>query len=177
MATVPVTRTWVAGEVVTSGFMNLNLTAPIGWLLAPAILRLRQTVSQNLTSGTAAVLTFDTEDVDSTGMHSTVSNTSRATAVYPGWYRTGGGGCVAANGTNARTTIWSVNGTNVNGGDAQIQASSSGITAVTARSILVYLNVGDYLELKLFQNSGTTPLATGVAGSNQSSMDLTWESN
>jgi hypothetical protein len=177
VATVPVTRTWVAGEVVTSGFMNLNLTAPIGWLLAPAILRLRQTVSQNLTSGTAAAVTFDTEDVDSTGMHSTVSNTSRAVAVYPGWYRTGGGICVAANATNARAALWSVNGTNLNGGDAQIQASSSGVTCVPARSILVYLNVSDYLEEKAFQNSGTSPLATGVSTSNQSSMDLTWESN
>lgn len=177
MAAVPATRTWVAGEVVTASLLNTYLRDVLNWLLAPAILRVRQTVSQNLTSGTAAVVTFDTEDVDSTGMHSTVSQTSRATAVYPGWMRTGGGICVAANATNARAALWSVNGTNLNGGDAQIQASSSGITAVPARSILVYLNVGDYLEEKAFQNSGTSPLATGVSSSNQSSMDLTWESN
>src|SRR5687768_6467817 len=157
--------------------MNDNVTAVMAWLLAPAVLRLRQTVSQNLTSGTAAALTFTTEDVDSTGMHSTVSNTSRATAVYPGWYWTGGGACVAANATNARATQWAVNGTNLDGSDAQIQASASGVTCVPARSILVYLNVGDYLELKAFQNSGTSPLATGVTGSNQSSMDLHWCSN
>lgn len=177
MATVPVTRTWVAGEVVTAGYMNNNISAVLGWLLAPAILRVRQTVSQNLTSGSAAAITFTTEDVDTTGMHSTVSNTSRATAVYPGWMRTGGAVCIGSNATNARVTQWAVNGTNLDGGDTQIMASSSGVTIVPARSMLVYLNVGDYLELKGFQNSGTSPLATGVSGSNQSSMDLTWESN
>lgn len=177
MATVPVTRTWVAGEVVTASYMNNNITAPIGWLLAPAICRVRQTVAQSLPNNTQTALTFDSEDVDSTGMHSTVSNTDRMAAVYPGWYRTGGGASIAnAAISTARAALWDVNGTSLNGSTAQVPPSASGITGVAARSILVYLNVGDYLRLKAFQNSGGAVNTSGTT-TEQSSADLTWESN
>lgn len=177
MATVPVTRTWVAGEVVTAGYMNNNVTAPVGWLLAPAILRTRQTAVQSVaTGGVGSRVLFETEDVDSTGMHSTVSNTSRATAVYPGWYRTGGGFTAAANATGQRVLDWFVNGAVINGSAVSWQGFTGLSNRSAARSILVYLNVGDFLEMNFFHNVGAS-LSSSATGGEQSSMDINWQSN
>lgn len=176
MATVPVTRTWVAGEVVTAAYMNNNITAVLGWLLAPALLRCRQIVSQSCANGAVTPLTFTAEDVDTTGMHSTSVNTSRATAVYPGWYRTGGGGTIAGNATGQRVLEWIVNGGFPPGASSSWQGWSAAVNRGVAKSVLMYLNVGDYLELTMNQNSGGA-LSTAVSGGEQSSMDLTWESN
>lgn len=177
MATVPVSRTWVAGEVVTAGYMNNNITAVQNWLLAPAILRVRQTSAQSIASGGGgAKVLFDTEDVDSTGMHSTVSNTSRATAVYPGYYRDSGGVSFAATAGTVRTVDWSVNGTAVPGSGSSIAGFTGTSNRIPARTVQTFLNVGDYLELNAFQNTGAA-LSLSVIGVEQPSMDLTWVSN
>lgn len=176
MATVPVTRVWSAGEVVTQGYMNDNVTAPIGWLLAKAICRVRQTVAQSIPNNSSTAITFDAEDVDSTGMHSTVSNTDRLTAVYPGWHSTGGAYCSAASTAGIRATQIDVNGTVLNGSDIQGAPTSSGVSITAARRMLAYLNVGDYLRLRAFHTIGSAT-NTGVTTSNQSSFDVTWESN
>lgn len=177
MTAVPATRTWVAFEVVLDTHFNTNIRDVLNFLLAKPILRCRQTVSQNITTGGAfQPVTFTTEDVDSSGMHSTVSNTSRATAVYPGWYVTAGGLCWPANATGQRALGWAVNGTSVNGADTSIQGFTGLTNRQAARTIRVFLNVGDYLELMAFQNSGGT-LATDATTTAQSSLDVGWESN
>lgn len=176
MATVPTTRTWVAGEVVVASYLNDNVTAVDNWLLAPAICDVRQTVAQTLTTIVWATALFDTEDVDSTGMHSTVTNTSRLTAVYPGWYWTGGQGSFVANATGIRATRWLVNGTVVNSSNIHGAAFATFNGEVTARSKLIYLNVGDYLELGIFQSSGGN-LNTYVTAGEQSGASVHWASN
>lgn len=178
MTAVPTTLTAVAGAVLTASQWNTNNRDVENWLLAPAILRARQTVSQNITSGGAGTaITFDSEDVDSTGMHSTSSNTSRATAVYPGWYWVGGNWCLAQNATGVRQASWNVNGSAQNGAGSGQAGGGAGIDArLVAGTSLFFLNVGDYLELISFQNSGST-LATQVSGSQQATMSLHWESN
>lgn len=178
MTAVPVTRSFVAGEVVLASYFNTNINGPIGWLLAPAILRVRQTSSQNLTSSTWGNISFDTEDVDSTGMHSTVTNTSRATAVYPGWYRFGGGVGFSSLATPAgrRGARWAVNGTALNGSANEFQSTSTTAGAYASRPILLFLNVGDFAENQGFFEGGGT-LATGVTAEQQSSMDCEWRSN
>lgn len=176
MTAVPVTRTFVAGEVVTAAHFNTNINGPLLFLLAPPILELRQTVSQNLTTSTATAITFTTEDVDSSGMHSTVSNTSRATAVYPGWYRSSGACEVAANATGDRFSWWSVNGTDNNGSVGFLAGDATAATPTFARTKSIFLNSGDYLELISFQSSGGT-LATTVSTRDQSSFSMLWVSN
>src|SRR5690349_16628255 len=94
--------------------MNNNITAVLAWLLAPALCRVRATAGQSIANNAFVSLNFDAEDVDTTGMHSTVSNTSRITAVYPGWYGAAGGhSFVAAGGaaTSRRMSQYAVNGT------------------------------------------------------------------
>jgi hypothetical protein len=174
---VPVVRTWVAGEVVLASYFNTYLNGPIGFLLAPPILKIRQTAAQSIPNNAATALNFDTEDADSSNMHSTVTNTSRATAVYPGWVWASGNYSAATNATGVRTLAWSINGTPQNG----LGSDFTGVTAATTARLgavggLWFLNVGDYLELLAFQNSGGA-LNTAVAGQEQSSMSLHWVSN
>jgi hypothetical protein len=178
MTTVPVTRTFVAGEVVLASYFNTNINGPLGWLLAPAILRCRQTSAQTLNSSSFTAILFDTEDVDSTGMHSTVSSTTRATAVYPGWYLFGGGIGFSSLATPAgrRGARWAVNGTTLTGSGVQFQSTATTSGAISSRVTLLFLNVGDYVELQGFFEGGGT-LALSVTSEQQPSMDCEWKSN
>lgn len=177
MATVPVTRTWVAGEVVTAAFMNNNITAVLGWLLAPAICQVRQLVAQSLANGAHASITYTGEDVDSTGMHSTSVNTSRLTAVYPGWYGSSGTLCVATGAAATRRGgRYTVNGANVTGGSTLVGAGATGTLEVPCKLFFTFLNVGDYLEFQGFQESGGA-LNTVSSGINMSTLSSWWMSN
>lgn len=175
MATVPVTRVWVAGEVVTSAYMNNNVTGPTAWLLAPAICQLRQIVAQSIANNSYTAVTFTAEDVDTTGMHSTVSNTSRMTAVYPGWYHHDGGSSIVAGATGVRGCRWAVNGTAVNASGLLFPANAAA-TISAARSMLIFLNVGDYSELQQYQNQGSAQNTVATAES-QASATAWWASN
>lgn len=159
-----------AGGPVYASDINLLLKKPIA--------RLRSTVAQSVPSGTWTSVTFDVEDVDTDpdtiGGHSTSSNTSRYTARYAGWYRLGGGCGFAANTTNRRGTRWAVNGTAVNGTEVQIQTTTGNEAIPPARGDLVFLNVGDYVELQAFQNSGVA-LLTAATTTQQPSMAVTYE--
>lgn len=178
MATVPAPRTWVTGEVVTAAQLNTNISDVLSFLLTPPLLQCRQTSIQSIANSTSpgTGMGFTTEDVDNTGMHSNVTNTSRAVAVYPGWYQASGAASFAASATNGRGIYGATNGTGVPGTSAFVQASASGFTCVAARSCLVYLNVGDYWEWYAIQNSGGV-LNSSVSSSEQPSMVLKWAGN
>lgn len=177
MSTVPVTRTWVAGEVVTSGYMNNNVTAVLGWLLAPAICQVRQIVAQSLANaGSGTAVTFTAEDVDSTGMHSNAVNTSRLTAVYPGWYHNDAAVSHAANATGVRGGAWRVNAAGINGANTFIPAAVAATLVVPVRSLLTFLNVGDFLEINGYQTSGAAN-NTVISAGEQSMLTSYWVSN
>lgn len=175
MATVPVTRTWVAGEVVTAAYMNNNITAVLGWLLAPAIVQLRQIVAQSLADGAFTPLTFTAEDVDSTGMHSTSVNTTRVTAVYPGWYVFAAAASTAADPDGRRGGQWTVNGTAVNAASTLVPSHSAAVV-IPSKVMMIFLNVGDYVEYRAYQNGGAA-LLTLVTAQEQSSLTGWWVSN
>lgn len=176
MATVPVTRTWVAGEVVTAAHFNTNIRDVLQFLLAPPIFRGRQTSAQSIANITSVAITLDTEDFDTAGGHSTVSNTSRYTAVYPGYYQHSGGLSYSSDATGTRAAEWGKNGTLINGGSALLSAVNGNSTRLATRTDYTFLNVGDYLELFAFQNRGSA-LNTAVTNQEQSTMAVKWESN
>jgi hypothetical protein len=175
---VPVTRTFVAGEIVLASYFNTNINGPIGWLLARAIVRCRQTSAQTISSASYTAVLYDTEDVDSTGMHSTVTNTTRFTAVYPGWYTFGGGVGFNSLATPAgrRGVRWAVNGTALNGSAQQFQTTATTSGALGSRPTLIFLNVSDYVEQQAFFEGGGT-LVLSVGAEQQPSVDGLWQSN
>ncbi len=135
---------------------------------------LRQTVAQNFSAATFTAVTFTTEDFDSVNGHNAVANTSRYTcqAGFDGVYRLAGQVDFATNTSGSRTSRWSKNGTALNAG--QGPGFDAGATSLAAaRTMLVRLAAGDYVELEGYQSSGAT-LATNVAGEFQSSMSVEW---
>lgn len=177
MTTVPVTRTFVAGEVVLASYFNTNINGPIGFLLAPPILEIRQTTLMTVTTSTWTAATFTTEDVDSSGMHSTSSNTDRCTAVYPGWYQFSGGSGWAANSTGARGTYWDVNAAALNGSQTLEPPLTTGNTSIyPSRTKQIFLNVSDYARLMIWQSSGGN-LNTAVSTTEQPHISGRWVSN
>ena len=145
---------------------------------APAA-KLRQSVAQAIANSSPTAITFNLEDLDTDpdgiGGHSTSSNTSRYTARYPGWYRVGGGVSFANNATGLRVVSWAVNGSNVAGSDVLVNAvTGSNTTRMAARSDLIRLEEGDYLELRALQTSGGS-LNTAVTNDEQATASITWE--
>lgn len=177
MTAVPTTLTAVAGAVLTASQWNANNRDVENWLLAPALLQIRATSTQALANNTQTAILFDTEDVDSTGMHSTSSNTSRATAVYPGWYQFNGGIPIASNATGRRGYRFNSNGSAVIPGSAVMTPPVNGNpTQIPGRTILIFMNVGDYIEAQGYQDSGGS-LNTTATAPDQPSMTARWVSN
>lgn len=108
------------------------------------------------TSGTAQVLTFDTELLDSGGMHSTSVNTGRITVP------TGGGGMYvisatasfAANATGFRSLQIRVNGVTTIAQQMPMCVTTAATQTHVNVSTMYPLAAGDYLEVLANQNSG-----------------------
>lgn len=177
MATIPVPRTWAAGESISSSRLNANISDVLTFLANTPGLDMSQTVAQSFANASAPTvgLTFTSEDFDSSGMHSTSVNTSRATAVYAGVYVGGGGTGFVANAAGSRGGEWAVTGVALNGGFSWLPANGSGLTATPARTKSFFLNVGDYVEYWAAQTSGGA-LLTSVVGADRSHMTLFWRS-
>lgn len=176
MATVPAIRVWTSGEIVLASYLTNNVNAVLSFLLAPPIFKGRQTVAQSISNNTFTAVTYDSEDVDSVGGHSTSSNTSRYVAVYAGWYDKGGGATFAANATGRRLARPQINSTAVNGSMSGTPGNAS-IVSWAFRPDLVFLNVSDILEDSIYQDSGGS-LNTFITNLEyQPTMTLAWRSN
>lgn len=132
--------------------------------------RLRQTSVQSISNATYTGLTFTTEDYDSVGGHSTVTNTSRYTAQVAGAYVFGGGAAFAVNAAGTRSTRWALNGTAI-AGTTSPGFDPSVTSVVVARPMLVVLAISDYIELQARQSSGGA-LNTSVTSDDQSTMSV-----
>jgi hypothetical protein len=179
VSVVPATHTFTDG-IATSTEANAYVRDPINFLLARPLAKVRQATLQSITTATFTSITMDAEDADTnvggTAQHDLVTNNSRFTAVYPGWYQVSGGSGWAANATGRRGCRPAVNGVLINGSGTLVPTTAAGTCQVPARTDLVYLNVGDYVEMQGFQDSGGN-LNTAVSGEQMSSMDVVWVSN
>jgi hypothetical protein len=176
---VPTQRTWADLDALDTTNLNGFVSDPIEFLLNPPAAMLRRTTTQSISTASWTAVAFTTEDldtdVDGVGGHDSSSNPSRYTARYPGWYLVGGGVCFAANTTGQRGTMWSVNGTFVNGSNSLLDATASQACGVPARAIQVRLDEGDYVELMCWQSSGGALNVSGTTGE-QPSMSVRWVS-
>lgn len=132
--------------------------------LRPPTVQLRQSVAQSIPAGSPTGLLFDIEELDTHGMHSTASQTSRIIPPVAGWYRVAGSVTYVAGTTNRRGANWAVNGVAIYGTINNPMLAS--ITIVDAPNVLVKLNVGDYLELQGYQDTSAA-LSTFVTAPNR----------
>lgn len=177
MAGVPPAPTVaVAGQPTQASNQFNRLADRVAFLLAPPLAILRQTVAQSIPNNAMTALLFDTEDLDREGGHSTSSNTSRYTAQTAGYYEVSGAVGFTGNATGSRLAQINVNGTGQNGTEVGWgTVPNSGHLEIVVPSTMVYLNVGDYVELAAFQSSGGA-LNTFLSGVIQARMNVRWVS-
>lgn len=179
MAVVPTPGDGVGTGILDTADLNEKFTAAINFLQNLPAAELRQSSAQTIATATFTAITFNAFDLDDdlagTGGHDTVTNNSRFTAQYPGWYRISGGIAFANSTTGVRIGQIRVNGTAVNGSRAIVPAASSGVHSmiVTVRTKQVFLNVLDYVELYGYQDTGGN-LNTDATTDLQSSMSVCW---
>lgn len=163
MAVVPQPPAIVTGVVTSTELAAI--VAVLNFLTKGVLAALRATGTQSIPNNTWTALALDASDVDNAAGHSNVTNNSRYTAVYAGWYRAGGMNSWASNATGVRGVAWYVNGVALaaKGSLEQAITVASNGNWLAAPGQLIFLNVGDYVELFSFQTSGGA-LATQAAG-------------
>jgi hypothetical protein len=127
--------------------------------------------TQSLNNGTVTTITFDSEDVDTASMHSTVSNTSRITIPTggDGFYLVFGRVSFTENATGNRISIIKLNAT-TDLSRGQFTGGST-ITSGLHTAPVMWAGIlvaGDFLELQGFQDTGGA-LSTGSATRSYSS--------
>lgn len=174
MGTIPILRTWVAGEMVTAAYFNTNIRDAGNFLLATPTFQGRQSITQSLANATNVAILVDTEIIDSDNGHSTVTNTSRFTPATPGYYQLGGGVGWALNTTGLRCTWWAFNNATVVATQNKLNACTGAATCLPARTKFMGFNgTTDYAEIMSFQNSGGA-LNTSVSNEEASDFNAHW---
>lgn len=122
--------------------------------------RVYNSTNQNVNNITETAITFNSERYDADNFHSTSSNTSKLTAPATGYYHIGGNVYWDSNLTGARDLYIKFNGTTIiaiqhgpgNPADMQQNVSCD-----------YFLNVGEYVELFTYQDSGGIRVITATA--------------
>lgn len=164
--TVPSPRTWVDGEIPPYSTINAEVYGTLAWLLQPPMVKVRQTVAQNLANSAYTAITFNGEDFDPYGWHNATTNTSRFTPTFPGWYRGWYGiGFSAATGGTYRQGYIRTNG-GATSGRARRDSKATTVGQIKVmRGIPFFLRFNgttDYCEVLAWQDTGAV-MATAVS--------------
>lgn len=168
--TVPVVATEAPGNYITGALWNAQVGATMNWLLGsgsngPPRFKGTASTVQTISSGSGGdtAITLDTELYDSDNGHSTTTNTSRYTIQVAGTYLILGTAAIDINSAGNRKCGININGSNALGG-AFTGPSMASNTWVASVSVTQALVVGDYVELVVWQTSGSNTLTTKVGG-------------
>jgi len=114
--------------------------------------RVTHSVNQSIADNTETALAFDTEIFDTDTIHDNVTNNSRLTCKTAGKYLIIGEAVFASNTTGHRRIVLYLNGTT----QFAIQRwdNSQGVGVEMVVTCLFNLAVNDYVELRVYQNSG-----------------------
>lgn len=169
---VPNPPTRAAGTPLNAGVYEDDVTEGVQFLANVPVFVGVQSSVQSTSTGGWTVMTFDTETVDTYGGHSNSVNNSRYTAQRAGYYRVTGTASFATNSTGSRGCRISKNGSVVTG-SGQLVGAGTLNAVVACAATLVFLAVGDYVELSAGQNSGGS-LSTNNSGESACTMTLEW---
>jgi hypothetical protein len=149
---VPSPRTFSVAEFETGANLN-SLRDALLFTLNPPEAQLVQAVVQALANATLTAVTLDSTIVDSYGMHSNVTNNTRATAIVPGSCWVYGMVTTAASAAGSRVAQLYKNGIAIPYTQNWVINDGASPTSVSCAS-MVQLNTGDYVELFAYQTSG-----------------------
>jgi hypothetical protein len=162
MAGVPPVPSFTTSEVLTSADVNKLATALNFALYNRPLCKAHATTAQAIGSSAYSVVNLQSTDVDTDGGRTGAgSGVDRYVCRTQGWYTVSVTVSYAPNATGSRYAIIAVNNAYQNG----FAATATPATAVNAGvtlSGLVHMNVGDYLQVVGYQDSGVT-LNTAIA--------------
>lgn len=171
---IPSFSTASAGGTLTAALWNSNVRDAGNFFLAvPQVILTQSSAVQAAANVTFINVLWDTEVRDNDATHSTVTNTSRITIVTAGYYTISGTAGWAGSAAGQRISRWAVNGTAVAGTETCANAALATTSAYRCTSTDLFLNVGDYLEMQIWQNSGGS-LNTNIGSSTNSRCAVRW---
>jgi hypothetical protein len=155
----------VAGTQVTNaatlGLLLIGSGAGTAAWSTPDGARVYHSVNQNSTSGANLTLAFDSERYDNGGLHDTVTNNSRLTAVKAGKYLITGHVEVAPNATGYRRLRIDLNATASIA--QQLQKPDGTAYDLLSLATVYHLAANDYVQLVFLQNSTATLAISAVS--------------
>lgn len=146
------------------------LLAQMNFLMYPPTADLYQITTQSPANTTQVPITMDGTRVDNYSGHSNVTNPSRWTNPVAGRYWAKAQVGWAPNATGNRLTQLAINGVALNQAQQSEPTANANNNHISDASGSVFLNVGDYIEVWGYQQSGG-PLATVTL---LSSLQLWW---
>ena len=166
MATLPTTHTVAVGDKITAADENTYVRDATAFVIAPPRLFAYQgTTATTATSGTSALMSWDTEQWDTDSMHSTSSNTSLLVITTTGLYDVKVSVFWVANATGFREVEIRKNSAGAVGSGTGVAKFRCPATATlggyVGGTVDVSLTAGDHLECFALQTSGSS-LATTV---------------
>lgn len=155
--------TVVTATTITSTWGN-SVKAAADYLANPPQCRVYNNAAISIAvSGTAQILTFNSERYDTDTMHDTVTNNSRLTAKTAGVYSVSATAEFASNATGYRQMYFRVNGTNIIGYMSIPTGAGGGIGTGLALETKWKFAVNDYVEVLVAQLSGGALNVNSVA--------------
>lgn len=177
MATPPDVYTWVNGEDLLASDMQTRVEEVLRFAYNPPMVRLRRTAAGTIPNNASTPVQWDTVEIEVTNMWD-ASDPSKITPSVPGWYVGSCGWSFQGNTTGARMMTVHKNG---NTGDAVIRAMNTAYANAAWNQVargnvfLEYFNgTTDYIQMYLFQNSGSTLSLQVSAQGDQPDMTLRW---
>lgn len=145
-------------------YTQAQIDAAIGTLACRVYSNATQSVPHNVLTG----LNFNSERFDIGGLHESVTNPSRITCTIGGIYQITGQIAWPQLADNTRRQIQiRLNGGAAIGATETFASSATGLFLTQIVTTLWQLNVGDYIELAAFQNSGAALTLPAAAGSQE----------
>lgn len=177
MGTVPALHTWINGEIPNFRDMQSYVEDPFSFLMNPPMVRLRKTTSQNVTTNVTTTITWDFVEVETVDFWDATQPT-RVKPSVPGWYIGQVGFAFSANASGLREMSVNKNASateRVFRIDHKPPTSGTATVANRGNVFLEYFNgTTDYMEVTLFQNSGTTLTILSDILERQSDIVLRW---
>lgn len=146
------------GDIIPASLLD-QYRENFEFLISPPQCSFGHSTTQNIATSTWTVLSGNTENYDTDGMHSTVTNNSRATVNTAGKYIIIAQSLFAANVTGIRQMRLIVNGSTSYDVANMNPVAGTGTRINGSRSLA--LSAGDYVEVEVWQNSGGN-LATNL---------------
>lgn len=183
---VPQPKLWTAGEAPDADMFNDRASAVQEFLLEPPMAEARQTVVQNVPTGSWTVIQLDTTDKDNDGIVDLAND--KFVIQTPGWYEVTVGvgyntGTTTPSRTGRRIAAFAVNGAIGGGGgikgrrDCTPSRTATHSTRTGGSLAFHFLNANDYIQLVGWQDSGeTTPTYVSQVTA-QPFMSVRWFSN